>query len=105
MGLELAKSWIETRTRPAYGIFTLVWQHLWYNCITSGYELVVWFEPAHSSGTRNAVYQSGHLIFLRVEPSCWHRVLVADFSAAELRALIASHAVAPPAEYDPNTGR
>lgn len=103
-GLRMVRSWIEKRTRPAYGPLTLIWQHFWYNCFTSGYELNFWIEEPTYALSSYGIYQSGYTLFLRVEPSCWHRVLVTDFTPQELRALLASFTVPIPAEMPPPVG-
>ena len=97
-GVLEVRRWIEQRTRPVVEPLTLIWQHLWYNCITSGYDTVLWLETPDFSGTSYGLYLSGHTLFLRVEPSCWHRVLVSGFDARELQELVASFTVPLPAE-------
>jgi len=100
-GRKIVRHWIEKRTRPVISPLTLIWQHFWYNCFTSGYDLNFWIEERNSSLPSYGIYQSGYLLFLRVEPSCWHRVLVTDFTPQELRGLLASYTVPIPAEMPP----
>ena len=84
-GVQVFKTWIETRTRPDPNPFNIIWQHFWYNCFTTGYDQVVWVEPDKVSSKRNyAVYCSGRTIFLRVEYDGWNQVLRANFSPIEL---------------------
>ena len=97
-GVLEVRRWIERRTRPVAEPLTLIWQHLWYNCITSGYDIVLWLESPDYSNTSYGLYLSGHTLFLRLEPSCRHRVLVSEFDARELQDLVASFTVPIPAE-------
>lgn len=104
-GVKLVRHWIEKRTRPVIGPLTLIWQHFWYNCFTSGYDFVFWIETPGHTLSDYGIYLSGHTLFLRIEPDCWHRVLTTDFTADELRALLASYTVPIPAEMPLPTGR
>lgn len=85
-GVLVFKNWIETHTRADFVPWNIIWQHFWYNAICDGYSLQIWTEPlGEFARSRNyAVYQSGKIIFLRIEYDGWNQVLRADFSPEEL---------------------
>ena len=85
----LVKNWVEKRTRPEVRPIQ-VWQHqLWYNAVTEGYELKMWIEPGdRSAGKMYALYQTGTMIYLRIEFKGKNRVLRADFTALELERVL-----------------
>ncbi len=85
-GCELVKEWIENRTRPSTNALRILWQQLWYNAVTEGYESQYWIEPREyrSGGPLYAFYISGNTVFMRLEYSGKNRVLEAEFTAEEL---------------------
>ncbi len=85
-GALLALRWVETKTQPTWNPLRVVWQQLWYNAWTEGYDLVLWIEPASGDLAlrRFALYQSGRTVFLRIEFTGRNRVLDASFTADEL---------------------
>ena len=85
-GARLVKDWIETRTRPSWNFAVILRQQFWYNAVTEGYDLHLWLEPAQYDGSLHqyAIYQSGSMVFLRIEFKGRNRVLVASFTAEEL---------------------
>lgn len=91
-GVKIFKTWIETRTRPVYSPINILWQHLWYNCITEGYDQVIWVESAANISKRcYAAYISGQTVFLRVEYDGWNQVLHSDFTADDLERELSNH--------------
>lgn len=85
-GVLLVKEWIETRTVPSRQAFEILAHQLWYNAITSGYQLKLWIEPAVylSTPKRYGIHQVDDVIFLRIEFKGRNRVLKASFTIEEL---------------------
>ncbi len=101
-GVQVFKKWLERRARPSMNPLKIAWQHLWYNCITSGYDLEIWVETEQFSTKRDyAVYFSGQTVFLRVEPDGWNQVLQADFTPDEFKNELSGYFGPLPAEVSP----
>ena len=90
----LIQDWVENRTKPEYRPFQIWWHQLWYNAITSGYELKLWVDP-NDSGLRYALYQTGNMIFLRIEYRGKNRVLRAEFNTQELEEALRKYVQKP----------
>ncbi len=80
------KEMIEKTALPSRNPITILYQHIWYNAVTSGYDLKFWLEPEESSspGRRYGCYLSGNTLFLRIEYDGWNRVLKVPFSKADV---------------------
>ena len=104
-GAALVVDWLRHRARPSWNPFRVLWQQIWYNAATSGYDLVLWLEPGDGDLDRRhyAIYQSGQTIFLRIEFEGRNRVLDASFSADELERALQPFLFGPdrPAEAPP----
>ncbi|EKD81324.1 MAG: hypothetical protein ACD_39C01859G0002 [uncultured bacterium] len=85
------KELIESSARPSYNPITILYQHLWYNAVTTGYDLEFWINPANlHGGTHYGLYLSGNTLFLRLEFDGWNRVLKVPFTKAEIETLLQS---------------
>lgn len=86
---------ISQRCSASANPVSIVFQQIWYNTITSGYEGQYWFEPGDSSSSvdQYGVYMSGGTMFLRVEYSGPNQVLSCGFTATDLATALAPHAM------------
>ena len=85
---SLVMQWVQDRSRLSLNGFNILFQHGWYNTITSGYELQLWIDgPSYNS---YALYQSGSTLFFRNEADYanGNRLLVADWTVPELEAAL-----------------
>lgn len=102
MNLEGVHTFIEkirNHTHPDLNPLNVPWQHLWYNCFTTGYDQVVWIEHEKSySTTSYAFYFSGKTVFLRIEPDGFNQVLKTDLPLSDYETEIANHLGPLPAE-------
>jgi hypothetical protein len=80
------KEMIEKTASPSRNPIIIMYQHIWYNAVTDGYDIVFWLEPNKpgSPGRSYGCYLSGNTLFLRVEYDGWNRVLTVPFSKAEI---------------------
>lgn len=80
----LVMQWVQERSRLSVNGFNILFQHAWYNAITSNYDLQLWIDgPNYNS---YALYQSGSTVFFRNEADYHNgnRVLVVDWTVPEL---------------------
>jgi len=80
------KEMIEKRASPSRNPINILYQHIWYNAVTDGYDIVFWLEPGKpgSPGRSYGCYLSGNTLFLRIEYDGWNRVLTVPFGKAEI---------------------
>jgi len=101
LGVMTARTMVENKARPALNPATILWQHFWYNCFTTGYDQVLWLESKDNFRKRQyALYISGKTVFLRLEPDGWNQVLTADFTAQELERALEGFLKPLPAEAE-----
>lgn len=86
------KDLIEKSASPSRNPINIIYQHAWYNAVTTGYDLTFWIRPAKMGRTEYGLYLSGNTLFLRLEPDGWNRVLSVPFTRADIEA-----ALEPPA--------
>ncbi|MBU1109845.1 MAG: hypothetical protein KKB51_24400 [Candidatus Riflebacteria bacterium] len=84
------KEMIEKSATPSRNPFNILYQHLWYNTITDGYDLEFWLEPAENKFGDNyyILYLSGNTLFLREEYDGWSRVLDIPFTHSDIEAAL-----------------
>lgn len=84
------KELIEKTASPSRSPINILYQHIWYNAVTYGYDIVFWLEPSRpgSTGRSYGCYLSGNTLFLRVEYDGWNRVLSVPFKRAEIEAAL-----------------
>jgi len=84
------KEMIEKTATPSRNPITILFQHIWYNAVTEGYDLIFWLEPARfgSPDRSYGCYFSGSTLFLRIEYDGWNRVLTVPFSKADVEAVL-----------------
>ena len=85
-GVMRIKALIEEKAPATWLVGAILWQHLWFQTVGTGYSQVIWLAPASSAtrGLEYGIYQSRNQIFLRIEPIGGHRVLKSDFTPQEL---------------------
>ena len=85
------KELIEKSAAPSRSSLNILYQQLWYNAITTGYDMEFWVEPAESrsAGTRYGLYLSGNTLFLRLEYDGRNRVLSVPFTKSDIEAILA----------------
>jgi len=88
-GVALIKSWLEQKTSPTINPLTILQQHRRSGQPTRHYELAIGMRSSDAAAIREyAIYQTGHTIYLRVEPIGIDRVLDATFSARDLESAL-----------------
>ncbi|KAF1080192.1 MAG: hypothetical protein GQF41_3360 [Candidatus Rifleibacterium amylolyticum] len=80
------KELIEKTASPSRNPIVILYQHICYNAVTDGYDIVFWLEPNQpgSPGRSYGCYLSGKTLFLRVEYDGWNRVLSVPFEKAKI---------------------
>ena len=105
-GVVALRDLLKSEAHPSRNPVTIIFQHLWYNTITTGYELRIWLHPANrpAEGPQFGLYQSGQTLFLRIEFDGHNQVLSTDFTADQLQDRLASYLVPITAEAVPGSG-
>ena len=82
----LLKDWIESRTRPSIDPIKILLHQLWYNAMTTGYDMKAWLaSDVYEAGKEQyGVYIHDTVLFLRIEYGRRNRVLIAQFTSQEL---------------------
>ncbi|MEZ4701126.1 MAG: hypothetical protein R2834_12390 [Rhodothermales bacterium] len=96
-GIARLHQYVTQELRPAFNPITILYQHLRYRYHPEAYELVVGAGEIPEAddllpATREfAIYQSGDVVFLRIEPIGFNRVLVSKKSVREVEDMLAPY--------------
>ncbi len=88
-GVALIKEWLEQQTSPTLNPFKILFHYRRSTKPIENYDMAIGMAPTTEEDFREyAIYQSGNIIYLRVEPMGIDRVLTARFSQADLESAL-----------------
>jgi len=99
-GVDTVIGWLEKNGHRSLNPLGILFHHLWYNCITDGYDLQIRIEPLDRplGEPQFILYVWGTTVFVRQEFQGWNWVQRLDCRPAELLARLASLSRPLPAE-------
>lgn len=88
-GVALVKSWLEDSTSASANPLTIIQQHRKNRTPEQEYDLAIAMTPLSEEGIRQyAIYQTGDIIYLQVEPIGIDKVLRASFLPGDLESAL-----------------